>query len=206
MAYNIISLENMYEAVGEENLKQLLSSFECALNKDVEFFIREKAIQFYKMRISNTFLVTTSYKGQEIIAGYFALTNKVTKIKKSLLSNSLRKRISRFAEQSEDTKNYTISLPLIGQLGKNYKNGYDKLISGDILLKLACDKIRDAQSILGGKFVFVECEDKSKLKEFYESNGFVCFDKRNLEKDERETNSGQYLLQMICDLSKNNYT
>ena len=50
--------------------------------------------------------------------------------------------------------------------------------------------------------MFVECEDKERLKEFYENNGFVYFGKRNLEKDERDKNSGQYLLQMLKDLSK----
>lgn len=53
---------------------------------------------------------------------------------------------------------------------------------------------------MGGRFIFLECEDKPMLKEFYERNGFVCFGKRNLEKDERERNSGEYLLQMLCDL------
>lgn len=76
------------------------------------------------------------------------------------------------------------------------------MITGDMLLKLACNKVKIAQEVLGGKFVFLECEDKPKLIEFYESNGFVCFGKRSLEKDERETNSGEYLLQMLCDLSK----
>lgn len=37
---------------------------------------------------------------------------------------------------------------------------------------------------------------------FYENNGFVCYDKRNLEKDEMDKNSGKYLLQMLRDLSK----
>ena len=87
-------------------------------------------------------------------------------------------------------------------MGKNYNNGYNKLISGDVLLKLALDKIKEAQDLMGGRYVFLECEDKDKLKEFYESNGFVCYDKRNLEKDERDKNSGQYLLQMLKDLSK----
>lgn len=193
----------MYAAIGENKAKEILSNFECPLNKDVEYFIKEKALQFLKMRISQTFLVSTSFKGQNVIVGYFALTNKITKIKKSSLSNSLKKRISRFAEQSTTEKYFYVSLPLIGQLGKNYKNNYNSLISGDELLKLACDKVIEAQNILGGKFAFVECEDKEKLKEFYESNGFVCFGKRNLEKDEKEQNTGNYLLQMLCDLSNN---
>ena len=202
MAYKIISLENIYEALGEERLKQQLNNFQCPMNKDVEFFIKEKAIQFFKAGIAKTFLVTTTYKNHNVIIGYFSLTSKVTRIRKNYLSTTLRKRISRFAEKSDINSYYTISLPLIGQLGKNYYNNYDKLIDGDTLLKLACDKVREAQDILGGKFVFLECEDKQRLKEFYESNGFVCFGKRNLEKDERDKNSGEYLLQMLCDLSK----
>lgn len=75
------------------------------------------------------------------------------------------------------------------------------MISGNILLKLACDKVKEAQDILGGRFVFLECEDEPKLKEFYEENGFVCFAKRRLERDEKKENSGEYLLQMLCDLT-----
>lgn len=203
MAYMVISLEDMYNALGEKRLQYLLNDYKCDLNKDVEYFLKEKAIQFLKMGIAKTFLVSMPYKGQHVIVGYFALTNKVTKIKKRPLSSSLKKRISRFSEDSDINDYYIISLPLIGQLGKNYKDNYNELISGDDLLKLACDKIREAQDILGGKFAFLECEDKTKLKDFYESNGFVCFGKRNLERDEREKNSGEYLLQMLCDLSNN---
>lgn len=202
MAYNVISLKDMYEAIGEEKTKKILNDFECPLNQDVEYFIKEKAITFLKMGISKTFLVSSTYKGKNVIVGYFALTNKITKINRNKLTNSVRKRINRFAEQSTIEKYCTVSLPLIGQIGKNYKNNYNSLIKGDDLLKLACDKVTEAQNILGGKFVFIECEDNEKLKEFYESNGFVCFGKRNLEKDERDKNSGEYLLQMLCDLSK----
>ena len=203
MAYNVISLEDMYKSMDIENLKEILNQFECSLNEDVEFFIKEKAIEFLKLGISKTFLVTASYKEKQVIVGYFALTDKVTKIKKNALSKTLSRRIKRFS-RNEDIKNYYIvSLPLIGQLGKNFANNYNELISGDVLLKLACDKVKEAQQILGGIFVFIECEDKPKLRDFYESNGFVCFDKRNLEKDERDKNSGEYLLQMLCDLTNN---
>lgn len=203
MAYNVISIEDISEVIGEEKLKELLKDFKCELNKDVEHFLKNDAIQFYKMGMSKTFLVFTTYQSKNVIVGYFALTDKITRIKRTAVSNSMKKRLMRFAKKDELDNYYTVSLPLIGQLGKNYNNNYDKLITGDILLKLACDKIKEVQHIIGGKFVFLECEDKSKLKEFYESNGFVHFGNRNLDKDERERNSGQYLLQMLCDLSKN---
>lgn len=67
--------------------------------------------------------------------------------------------------------------------------------------KLVLDKIVEAQKILGGKYAFLECEDTPRLIEFYESNGFVTFGKRNLEKDEKDDHKSKYLFQMLCDLS-----
>lgn len=201
MGYNIISLEKMCDSIGETKTKELILDFECNINRDVEMFLKEKAIEFFKQGIAQTFIVTTSFRNKQVIVGYFALSNKTTQIKKSFLSKGMRKRLSRFASNASINSDFTVSLPLIGQIGKNYKNNYNDLISGDILLKLACDKVKQVQGILGGRFVFLECEDKSKLKNFYESNGFVHFGNRNLDKDERENNSGEYLLQMLRDLS-----
>ena len=42
MAFNIISLEDMYEALNEDRLKSILKEFECELNKDVEFLLEKK--------------------------------------------------------------------------------------------------------------------------------------------------------------------
>ena len=202
MSYKIISLKKIVNSIGEEKSKKLLNTFKCEKNKDVEYFLREKAIEFSKQGISETFIVTTSYKGDEVIAGYFALANKVTKIKRGIFSNTTKRRFAKFATYDGINKCYTIALPLIGQVGRNFNNSYDKLIDGDLLLKLACDKIKEAQEILGGRFVFLECEDKTVLTDLYERNGFVCFGKRSLEKDELDKNTGSYLLQMLCDLSK----
>lgn len=189
--------------MGELKKKEILKEqFECNLNLDVEYFIKHKAIEFSKQGFAESFIVMEEYKNKNVIVGYFSITSKAISIKNPNLSKTKRKRLLKFAQYDNIQKSYIIALPLIGQLGKNYYNGYNKLISGDVLLKMACDKIREAQEILGGRFVYLECEDKEKLKEFYEDNGFVCFGKRNLEKDERDKNSGEYLLQMMCDLSK----
>lgn len=201
MGYKIINLKDVYLAIGEEKTKKLLQDFKCELNKDVEYFLKEKAILFSKQSIAKTFIVTSSYKNQQVIVGYFSIANKTVNIKRDAVKGKSKKRLSRFAEYDENFHCYKLSLPLIGQLGKNYKDNYNDLISGDVLLKLACDKVKEAQDILGGRFVFLECEDKPVLEEFYKSNGFVCFGKRNLEKDERDKNSGEYLLQMLRDLS-----
>ena len=86
------------------------------------------------------------------------------------------KRISKFGQYDDVLKQYMISSPLIAQLGKN--DEYKGLISGDVLLSYACDTVKQAQALLGGKIVYLECEDKVGLLEFYRSNGFVDFGKR----------------------------
>jgi hypothetical protein len=202
--YKVINLKDIYNIYGEIKTKEILKDFKCEINKDVEYFIHDKAIEFSKQDLAKTFLVITSYKQKEVIVGYFAITNKGINIKSILLSNTKKKKILRYALYDHETKKYIMALPLIGQLGKNYNHGYNKLITGDCLLKIACDKVREAQDILGGRFVFLECEDKEKLRSFYENNGFVCFGKRNLERDERKLNNGEYLLQMLCYLKDDN--
>lgn len=177
MGYKIINLRDIYNTLGENKTKEILKNFTCELNHDVEYFLKEKAIEFSKQDISRTYIVMSQFKGENVIVGYFAITNKVTNIKRIALSATKKKRLLKFAIYDKDARCYSIALPLIGQLGKNYYNNYNKLIAGDILLKLACDKIKETQDLIGGRFVFLECEDKPKLKEFYENNGFVCFRK-----------------------------
>lgn len=94
-------------------------------------------------------------------------------------------------------KRYILSAPLIGQLAKNYKYKCENLITGDELLKFACDKVKAIQGEIGGKVVYLECEDKQNLIQFYESNGFVCFGKRRLDKDELGLMEGEYLVQLL---------
>lgn len=202
MGYKVINLKDIYNNIGEQRTKEILKDFKCELNNDVEYFLKERAIEFSKKDISRTFIVMSQYKEKHVIVGYFAISSKDTTIKKCNLSKTKRKKISAYAKYDDTSKGYSLTIPLIGQLGKNYNNGYDKLISGDILLKLAFDKIKEIQNLIGGRYVFLECEDNEKIKNFYESNGFVCYDKRNLEKDELDKNSGKYLLQMLKDLSK----
>lgn len=85
---------------------------------------------------------------------------------------------------------------MIAQLGKNFSDGYNELITGDELLKLALDSVAEVQMKIGGKLAYIECEDKPVLIEFYRRNGFVELGKRNLDKDETNL-TGQYLVQMI---------
>ena len=193
-----INLKEMIEQIGEPETKSILSDFSCPINPDVESFLKEKAIEFSKQSISSTYLVLASYKGEYVLAGYYTLANKFICIDKDAFpSKRLRSRIAKFAQFDSTIKRYTLSAPLIGQLGKNYSHSYNTLITGDELLKLALDKVREMQLIIGGKIVYLECEDKERLLDFYSQNGFVNFGKRYLDRDETDTLSGEYLVQML---------
>ena len=191
------SLKEMMQIRGELVMKEELSRFSCPLNEDVEYFIRHKAIEFTKQGIAATHLIYRSYKGAPVLVGYYALANKTISVKASSLNSKWRSRINRFATHDPELKRYEMAIPLIGQLGKNYSQGYDSLITGDQLLQFACDKVHQLQVSLGGKMVYLECEDNPKLVEFYERNGFYKFSSRNLDGDEIGHDKIRYLLQMI---------
>lgn len=186
------------ELLGESAAKGILSSFSCPLNPDVEHFLKHTAIEFTKQSISSTYLIMASYKDEYVLVGYFTLANKIFCVDKDCLPNrKWRSRMAKFGQFDQAIQRYTISAPLIGQLGKNYSNSYDKLITGDELLKLALDKVREMQNIVGGKIVYLECEDKTALIEFYSRNGFVNFGTRKLDRDETDKLSGESLVQML---------
>ncbi len=198
-SYALVLLSDMLEELGEEKTKDILSEFSCDKNKDVETFLKKKAILFTKQGVAQTHLVFYIEEGKKYFVGYFALAIKNFDIEfsRKQLNSKFSRRLHRFAIYDKKSKVNRMSTVLIGQLGKNYSNDNNKLILGDELLELACDKVREVQRIAGGKFVYLECEDKKCLVDFYERNGFTNFGKRPLDKDEIDDFTGKYLIQMI---------
>ena len=193
--YSIIPLADILDEIGESDTENLLSSFSCPMNKDVETFLRtkSKAISMEQQRVSVTYLVFCD----NTFCAYFALASKVITIEKGRsISNKTYERIQKFGACDNDI--CTIPSPLIAQLGKNYANSNNNLIDGDTLLEMACMYVKEVQKIIGGKVVYIECDDNDKLKNFYNRNGFVEFDRRELDADERQENTdSKYLLRML---------
>ncbi len=195
--YNVINLHHMVEELGEDSVKSILLSFSCLDNRDVEAFIHDKAIEFSKQGLARTYIVTTSFKNKQEIIGYFAIAYKLLHVEKNRLSQSWTRRLARFGNYDKDYKKYSVPAPLIGQLSKNYTNNLDKLITGDELLSMALERLSAVQMIIGGRIVFLECQDIDKLIEFYNRNGFIKFGERPLDQDEVDLIPGEYLIQMV---------
>lgn len=183
-----ISILDALDIYGEDNCQSLLSSFHCPLNQDIQSFLHNKAISFAKQHLAMTFLVLILHNNQSFLVGYYTLANKFLSLSDTTLSKTIQKKILKFAQFEPNSKQYFVPIPLIAQLGKNDK--YSELISGEQLLTLACDRVKQAQRIIGGKMVYIECASNPKLHSFYSANGFSEFGERN-------SNGSLPLVQMV---------
>ncbi len=199
--YVLVQLNNMVQELGESRVLSILSTFSCPLNPDVERFLTQRsyAIEMARQGIAPTQLVFSSYQGKPVLVGYFTLTTKDFVIDRAHISRKLADRVRRFSSRRTDhtQKHFVINAPLIAQLGKNFTNKYNNLITGNELLKLAIEKVAMVQETIGGKIVYLECEDKQPLVNFYTQNGFFKFSDRPLDNDEKDTLKGERLLQML---------
>ena len=182
-AVTTINLLDLVDAIGEGETKNLLSDFSCSKNQEIENYVRKNALDFARRKISMTHLVIDD---QGRLAAMFALTHKAIEINGEGLSKTTRSKLQRFAELDETTDCFSVSAFLIAQFGKDDLAGYS--LSGDILMASALDVLTTAQRNVGGGVVYLECENRPRLLEFYQSshNGFRPFGQRFSEKDQVE--------------------
>lgn len=115
---------------GEDMLRQVFSTFSCEKNADVERFLLQQSINFTKKNQSVTYIVITPEQGQ--IVGYFTITIKPITVNADNFSNTIKKKIARVSEQNLENRNYSLSAYLIAQLGKNYQDGANFAITGEL--------------------------------------------------------------------------
>ncbi len=175
-----------------ERLEQLLSEFSCKKNADVERFLKEQAIEFTKKNQSVTFLVFAS---DDTFVGYFTLAIKPISVNAGKFSNTMKRKIARVSELDEENGTYTLSAYLIAQLAKNYTDGANEKITGEELLQMAIDTIRELQYTIGGMVIFLEADDNEKLMHFYENdNGFRRFSTKEVK---GKTDESHTLIQLL---------
>ncbi|MDR0876404.1 MAG: N-acetyltransferase [Clostridiales Family XIII bacterium] len=180
---------------GVDAVERLLSTFSSKYDSDIEHFLKERAIDFSNRGVARTHLVTQPTDDALLLLGYYTITNKVLEVPRKAISKSVEKRLARFGLLDENTDTYSVPMPLIAQLGKNYSDALDVRISGDELINLALSKISEIQYDLSGKYTYIECFDTKKLIEYYERNDF-----RRIDSGSPETiydTTKPYLVQML---------
>lgn len=183
MNASVIHILDLCDSIGEDPVIGMLSDFSCLKNPDIQGFLRQNAIDFAKKKLSVTYLV---FSDDAALLGYFTLTHKPLRMDGAFLeSASQRKRLARHARYDEAHGTFDASAFLIAQFGRNdgMKEKYD--FTGDALMDCALSTLRDIQHRIGGGIVFLECEDKPKLLDFYQSdsNRYKRFGERHSSSD-----------------------
>ena len=185
--YYSVNIRRYIESENEDDrqiLASAVSSFTCPKNPDIERFLKDSALEFTKKQQSVTYLVM-SRDIPGLVAGYFALTVKPLEIGvRDIPSNTIRRKIERVARFDEKTQTYSAAGYLIAQLGKNYTDGINNMISGNELLGTALDTIRKIQYRIGGMIAFLEAENINSLINFYCQNGFYLLSNPNSPREE----------------------
>lgn len=170
----------------EEKAQELISIFVCEKDKDIENFLKEKAILFEKLGKSRTYFVFDEEDDDFKILAYFTLAIQVLKVPEKLLSGRKTKNFDGFSSKIKGEKITEFPAILIGQLGKN--DLYLGSISGSEVTEYCLITLLKGQARLGGRIIMLECKDVPYIIRLYESFGF-----QKLEKEYEE----EELLQMI---------
>ena len=182
MEYEVIQILDLVEVIGENAAQDILSGFSCPLNQEIEHFLKNRAIDFARRKMSITHLV---FNADGRFVAFFTLAHKPIIVSADGLSRTAQRKMEKYAKFDEAIHAFNASAFLIAQFGKNYAVQDGAGISGDVLMDLVYDALTEIQHQIGGGIVFLECEDREKLIQFYESetNRFRRFGERYSEGD-----------------------
>ena len=202
MNTTVSNISDMIANGQEDIIESYVQTFSCkktsddgaekSLNPDIERFIKMNAIQFAKMQTAITYFIFDNDDGA--LLGYYALTHKAMTVSADGLSRQFKDKVKRFSALDGDTNTYTVSAYLIAQIGKNYGVDNGERISGSQLMNLAKQTLMKAKKYIGGKIVYLDCDDNASLTAFYESEGFKLVGERISDND------GRRYLQYMCFL------
>ena len=171
-----INLKNFVNTYEETDVNKMLKNFKSISisNKknDIEIFLQEKAIKFEKSCISSTYLVYDD--NIEEMLGYFTIANRsliLSKEELNVLSKTQQKKLSNSGSILRNGDLMTSSF-LLGQLGKNYSDDIENLITGRELLTFAYDLFLKIKELINVKYIWLECQNEPKLISFYQNFGF----------------------------------
>lgn len=181
MYYAVVNILDYIELIGEESVVDVLSGFSCPKNKEIENFVRNNAVEFAKRKMSITYLLLDEYSR---VLAIFAITHKAVQIWGKIFLLRCKKDTA-VCTKNEKTDEYALSAFLIGQFGKNYQHKDAPVPDGGKMMEAVLTILKHVQREIGGGVVYLECEEKPELLNFYqnEKNRFRKFGERLSEKE-----------------------
>lgn len=192
----VYELSKLIESSSEEEVNQLLSSFSCERNLEVQFFLHRNAILNEKRGFTKTYLVTNSDEPYDLV-GFFSY-NISSFIIGTGTSNTSHRLVTGFKEG-----HLTFPTLLLCQLGR--ADRYKGVVPGDYILTFFFSIAKAISKQTYIRTVSVEYDaDNDFLDDYYTLNvhdyekkygmsKLYCFHKIQLNKKEK---SDQYLAAM----------
>lgn len=106
----------------------------------------------------------------------------------------MQKKIAKFSQYDDSLERFMVSMPLIAQLSRNFNPDLPFNIAWADLLFMALQRVLDVEYLIGGKTVYIECNNHPKLLDFYSASSFLAFDKRNKQ---GSVDENDVLIQML---------
>ena len=182
MGFEIVNILDAIFQMQEVGLSNLLSTFSCPKNLNIEHFLRTHAVSCAKQRFAITYLILNAFSE---IVGFFTLAHKPMLFDQERLAGKCRRRIRQFCVRpnllgdTEADGKLLVSTFLIAQLGKNFTLLAGEKIAGREIVEAAMRTLSNIQKTIGGGVIFLECEDQPKLLDFYSRQGFIKFGERS---------------------------
>lgn len=170
MGYVLFSLSDLLEEYKIEEISKYLNEFKCSKEKDLEYFLRNKACIYETSSLGRTFVFVDAKllnKQQFSIMAFFTIAQTSYDISK--MSKKKRRKILGSAVPGRDG---LTSFPafLIGQLGRaDIYSGTE--LPGYKILHECYLRLKDVNKYLGGEHGILECREHM-FDCFYKNQGF----------------------------------
>ena len=161
----LVSLKEQFKDTRPEFLDKMIAGFSCAVDPDVELFLKKNAIYYERKGLSRTYLYIDENDISKSIAAYFTVA--ITSTSFEGISKSRKEKVLGF-KPGRDTKDHFAGI-LIAQLARADGFGPSD-ITGQEIVKQAEKIIEQGRHFLGGKIVYLDC--KEPLIKFYQENGY----------------------------------
>ena len=175
MALVSYSLLQLLNARGEDEVSDVLSSFRCERNKDIEDFVRYNTFDFNLRGFCASYLVFDT--DAAALVGFYALALKIASIPENVVSKTAHKKLASFGELRPETGCFDLPCVLLAQFGKS-DSGIGR-VTGEELMAFVEKSISDIQRLVGGRFVFLDSVNEPGLIEYYSRMGYREFGIRN---------------------------
>ena len=161
----------------KELLQIPINNFSCTKDLSVQHFLTDLAIKYEEKNKTRTYLILNEDELNNnkiiIILGYFSIALQVLEIPDTTSKTKIKK-IDGLSSSRHDELILTHPVYLIGQIAKNDSCS---VTIGKTIIDMALDIIKTSQGCVGGRIVLIECEEKTKLIEFYNTSGFEILQK-----------------------------